>query len=173
MFPFHKLCLYPLLSQISFARTMIQTISIVIQAQTLLFCVSLAEIWIHQSLATPWLPLDQLVLEQTKLMTQQGGTKHSYKLFSLLNIPLCFLVWRPHSTVDVERFTGGLPVANFLWPQTQVVYLWNAPTNRSLYITYNSCNMGVRDLPDMYAQSPRAAGPRTEGICDSSCTTVV
>ena len=28
----------------------------------------------------------------------------------------------------------------------------------------NSCNMGTRDLPDMYAQSPRAAGPRAEGI---------
>ena len=33
-----------------------------------------------------------------------------------------------------------------------------------LYCLCNSCNMGVRDLPDMYAQSPRAAGPRTEGI---------
>ena len=28
----------------------------------------------------------------------------------------------------------------------------------------DSCNMGTRDLPDMYAQSPRAAGPRAEGI---------
>ena len=28
----------------------------------------------------------------------------------------------------------------------------------------NSCNMGTRDLPDMYARSPRAAGPRAEGI---------
>jgi len=28
----------------------------------------------------------------------------------------------------------------------------------------NSCNMGTRDLPDMYAQSLRAAGPRAEGI---------
>jgi len=25
-------------------------------------------------------------------------------------------------------------------------------------ITCNSCNMGTRDLPDIYAQSPRAAG---------------
>ena len=30
--------------------------------------------------------------------------------------------------------------------------------------TFDSCNMGTRDLPDMYAQSPRAAGPRAEGI---------
>ena len=30
--------------------------------------------------------------------------------------------------------------------------------------TCNSCNMGMRGLPDMYAQSPRAAGPRAEGI---------
>ena len=28
----------------------------------------------------------------------------------------------------------------------------------------NSCNIGMSDLPDMYAQSPRAAGPRAEGI---------
>ena len=28
----------------------------------------------------------------------------------------------------------------------------------------NGCNMGTRDLPDMYAQSPRATGPRAEGI---------
>ena len=28
----------------------------------------------------------------------------------------------------------------------------------------DSCNMGTSDLPDMYAQSPRAAGPRAEGI---------
>jgi len=27
-----------------------------------------------------------------------------------------------------------------------------------------SCNMGVRDLPDMYTQSQRAAGLRAEGI---------
>jgi len=33
-----------------------------------------------------------------------------------------------------------------------------------IYVMYNSCNMGTRDLPDMYAQSPRAAGPRAEGI---------
>ena len=38
--------------------------------------------------------------------------------------------------------------------------------NRGAYIetlilngfTCNSCNMGTRDLPDMYAQSPRAEG---------------
>ena len=28
----------------------------------------------------------------------------------------------------------------------------------------NGCNMGMRDLPDMYAQSPGAACPRDEGI---------
>jgi len=37
-------------------------------------------------------------------------------------------------------------------------------TNISNNILCNSCNMGTRDLPDMYAQSPRAAGPRAEGI---------
>ena len=30
--------------------------------------------------------------------------------------------------------------------------------------TSNSCNIGVSDLPDMYTQSPRAAGLRAEGI---------
>ena len=28
----------------------------------------------------------------------------------------------------------------------------------------NSCNMAMGDLPDMYAQGPRAAGPRGEGM---------
>ena len=28
----------------------------------------------------------------------------------------------------------------------------------------NGCNVAMRDLPDMYARSPRAAGPRDEGI---------
>ena len=31
-------------------------------------------------------------------------------------------------------------------------------------VPFDSCNMGTSDLPDMYAQSPRAAGPRAEGI---------
>ena len=30
--------------------------------------------------------------------------------------------------------------------------------------TSNSCNIGTSDLPDMYAQSPRATDPRAEGI---------
>ena len=30
--------------------------------------------------------------------------------------------------------------------------------------TCNSCNIGMSDLPDMYAQSLGAAGPRAEGI---------
>ena len=30
--------------------------------------------------------------------------------------------------------------------------------------TFDSCNMGTSDLPDMYAQILRAAGPRDEGI---------
>ena len=33
-----------------------------------------------------------------------------------------------------------------------------------IYVIIDSCNMGTSDLPDMYAQSPRAAGPRAEGI---------
>ena len=34
----------------------------------------------------------------------------------------------------------------------------------------DSCNMSMSDLPDMYAQSPRAAGPRAEGIHISQIT---
>ena len=30
--------------------------------------------------------------------------------------------------------------------------------------TCNSCNIGKSDLPDMYAQSPKAAGPRSDGM---------
>ena len=37
-------------------------------------------------------------------------------------------------------------------------------TNIHSYLIRNSCNIGTSDLPDMYAQSPRAAGPRAEGI---------
>ena len=33
-----------------------------------------------------------------------------------------------------------------------------------IIILCNSCNMAMRDLPDMYIRSPRAAGPRIEGI---------
>ena len=32
------------------------------------------------------------------------------------------------------------------------------------HVTYNSCNMSTRHLPNMYTQSPRAACPRAEGI---------
>ena len=31
-------------------------------------------------------------------------------------------------------------------------------------IIYNSCNIGTSDLPDMYAQTQRTAGPRAEGM---------
>ena len=29
---------------------------------------------------------------------------------------------------------------------------------------HNTCNMAIRDLPDMYTLIPRACGPRTSGI---------
>ena len=35
---------------------------------------------------------------------------------------------------------------------------------RSLFYVCISYNMGTSALPDMYARSPRAAGPRAEGI---------
>ena len=31
-------------------------------------------------------------------------------------------------------------------------------------VIHNTCNMGARDMPDMYAFSPRACGPRASGI---------
>ena len=31
-------------------------------------------------------------------------------------------------------------------------------------VIINSCNMGTSVLPDMYTRSPRAAGPRDEGV---------
>ena len=31
-------------------------------------------------------------------------------------------------------------------------------------VTCNSCNIGMRDLPDMYALSPQATGLRAKGI---------
>ena len=37
------------------------------------------------------------------------------------------------------------------------------PTSKPQNLS-NSCNIGISDLPDMYAQSPRAAGPRAEVI---------
>ena len=37
------------------------------------------------------------------------------------------------------------------------------PSHEEL-MTSNSCNIGTSDLPDMYAQSSRAAGLRAEGI---------
>ena len=52
-----------------------------------------------------------------------------------------------------------------LWP---VVCTW-FNKQHELYaiknkLICNSCNIGTSDLPDMYAQSPRAAGLRAEGI---------
>ena len=39
-----------------------------------------------------------------------------------------------------------------------------------IHNTNNSYNMDTRDLPDMYAQNSRAAGPRAEGIHISQIT---
>ena len=39
----------------------------------------------------------------------------------------------------------------------------NTTINSSL-LTWVAANMAMKDLPDMYAQSPRAAGLRAEGI---------
>ena len=53
-----------------------------------------------------------------------------------------------------ETFTIDLPV----------ISTDNGPFRLASQHTCNSCNMGMRDLPDMYTRSPRAAGPRAEGI---------
>ena len=31
-------------------------------------------------------------------------------------------------------------------------------------VIHNACNMGARDMPDMYALTPRACGPRASGM---------
>ena len=38
------------------------------------------------------------------------------------------------------------------------------PAYINIYTISNSCNMAMKDLPDMYAQSPMATGQRAEGI---------
>ena len=159
-------CAHPPFWQMLFTRTVIWTSSIDIEVQILLFHVWLAKIWIHRSHTTPWLPSDQPVPEQTKPMSQQWSTKRNY-MFSLLHSHPYILVWRPHSIYHMNygyygvfhKYTTavpshhkfatdkpltlwalGLSVANFLWPRTQVVYLWNAPTSCSLYmLTLTPC----------------------------------
>ena len=44
------------------------------------------------------------------------------------------------------------------------VHTYTSAIDGGIKCTFDSCNMGTSDLPDMYAQSPRAAGPRAEGI---------
>ena len=45
----------------------------------------------------------------------------------------------------------------------------------TLFCVCNSYNMGMRGLPDIYTQSTRATGPRTEGVyirqTTSACVT--
>ena len=50
-------------------------------------------------------------------------------------------------------------VAKFLW----VFGFYNRLTRHGFLLTTGSnCNMGTRDLPNMYVRSPRATGPRPE-----------
>ena len=45
------------------------------------------------------------------------------------------------------------------------------------FSTFNSCNMGMSVLPDMYTRITRAAGPRDEGVHirqnTSACVTTI
>ena len=136
-------------------------IAISLGANSFFSCIA-AVIWIYQSCPTPWLPLDLWVPEQTKPISWQWGTKHSYKLFSLLHSHPYILVWRLHSIYHMNHSyysvfhkymtlvlshrkfatdksltlqARGLSMANFLWPWTWVVYFWNTSTSCSLYIT--------------------------------------
>ena len=92
-----NLHIYTFLS-INYARPPLWRISGFLLHITFFFCVSLAEIWIHQSRATLvlWLPWWPGTLVQFNSMSRQRGTKHSYKLFSLLHSQPYILVWRPH-----------------------------------------------------------------------------
>ena len=76
----------------------------------------------------------------------------------------------PHSsrrnTCFVDRIATYGRDANLLdfyspCPKTPVIYLEYRKNSFQLsYVTCNSCNMGTRDLPDMYARGPQARGLR-------------
>ena len=47
------------------------------------------------------------------------------------------------------------------------IYLWDSNYWFCYYgnkVIHNSCNMAIRDLPDMYALSPWASDPQASGI---------
>ena len=41
------------------------------------------------------------------------------------------------------------------------------------FVLFYSCNMGIRDLLDMYAQSPRAAGIHIRQITSAHVTSIM
>ena len=53
---------------------------------------------------------------------------------------------------------GTCSVTNLMQPSTQLQCIIRYCLAECMLS--NSCNMGARDLPDMYARSPRATGPR-------------
>ena len=50
------------------------------------------------------------------------------------------------------------------------ILYWLLYSNNDIF---NSCNMGISVLPDMYTRIPRAAGPRDEGVHIRQNTTIV
>ena len=44
------------------------------------------------------------------------------------------------------------------------VKAWIQSVCLGIYFSCSSCNVGTRDLPDMYAWKPRVAGPRADNI---------
>ena len=72
-----------------------------------------------------------------------------------------------HGIYHIGRLTN-LPTAGLDLRLVDSVfkYAYIGYTSTYLYCahTFDSCNMGTSDLPDMYAQSPRAAGLRAESI---------
>ena len=56
----------------------------------------------------PWLPSNQPVPEQNKLMSWQRGIKHGYKLFLLLHSLPYTLVWCPHSIYPLNHGYYGV-----------------------------------------------------------------
>ena len=61
----------------------------------------------------------------------------------------------------------ALPICTYNLANKCDIYLWDSNYWCCYYgnkVIHNTCNMAIRDLPDMYTLSPRACGPRALGI---------
>ena len=77
-----------------------------------------------------WLPQRTGTLVQLNSMSQQRGTKHSYKLFSLLHNPSYILVWHPHNIYHMNHGYYGV----FNKYTTLVLGHWKFATDKHLIL---------------------------------------